>query len=154
MLMRWESVALGKILPVLVIEDEQLILELLQETLEEAGFQVHATSSGLAARKWLDCYGADVTGLLTDVRHGRGPDGWDLARHARRLRPGLPVIYMTADSGAHWLAEGVPHSILLQKPFATGQAVAALNALLDGALSRVPIQPDCRIASMTLRPVR
>jgi len=145
---------LGKTLPVLLIEDERLILELLQETLEEAGFQVHATSSGAAAREWLDYYGADLTGLLTDVRHGCGPNGWDLARHARRLRPGLPVIYMTADSGAHWLAEGVPHSILLQKPFATGQVVAALNALLEGALSRVPIQPALQTASMMLRAAR
>ena len=139
------------ILPVLVIEDERLILELLQETLEEAGFKVHATNSGSAAREWLDQHGADMAGLLTDVRHGCGPDGWDLARHARRRRPGLPVIYMTADSGAQWLAEGVPHSILLQKPFATGLAVAALHALIEGPLSRAQIQSEHQITNMTLR---
>lgn len=144
---------MGKILPVLVIEDEQLILELLQETLEEAGFQVHATSSGSAAREWLDRYSTDMVGLLTDVRHGCGPDGWDLARHARRLRPGLPVVYMTADSGSRWSTEGVPHSVLLQKPFATGQVVVALDALLNKANGRAAIQPEDLITSIPMRPV-
>ena len=143
---------MDKALSVLLIEDERLILELVREALEEAGFQVHAMPSGAAARDWLDCNGAVMTGLLTDVRLGPGPDGWDLARHARRLRPDVPVVYMTADSGAHWRAEGVPHSVLLQKPFATRQVVIALSALLNEAEGRVPCHPQHTVASVAVPP--
>lgn len=72
----------------------------------------------------------DLAGLVTDIRLGVGPSGWDLARQARRSRPDLPIIYMTGDSGADWPAEGVPRSLVVQKPFASGQIVTALSNLL------------------------
>ncbi len=35
----------------------------------------------------------------------------------RELKPIMPVIYMTGDSAKGWAAQGVPSSVLLQKPF-------------------------------------
>jgi len=115
---------------VVVVEDEPLILEMVREALEEAGFEVlSATSSGSAEEK---IEAADeIVGLITDVRLGRGPDGWELARAVRSSRPNLPVVYMTGDSAGEWLAQGVPRSLIVQKPFAVGQVVAALTGLLN-----------------------
>jgi hypothetical protein len=39
---------------------------------------------------------------------------------------------MTGDSAADWTAEGVPNSILVQKPFAFTQVVTAISTLLNG----------------------
>ena len=114
----------------LLVEDEALILEIVQEALEQAGFHVLAAPSGFAALRHLSEGVADLAGLVTDIRLGEGPNGWDLARHARRDRPDLPVIYMTGDSAADWPAEGVPRSQVVQKPFAVGQVVTALSAML------------------------
>jgi len=117
-------------LSVLLVEDEPLILETLQDALEQAGFSVLAVTSGSAALELLSGGVEDLAGLVTDIRLGVGPSGWDLARQARRARHDLPIIYMTGDSGADWPAEGVPRSLVVQKPFASGQIVTALSNLL------------------------
>lgn len=115
---------------VLLVEDEILILEIVQDALEQAGFHVRAVPSGSAALEAMSEGVEELAGLVTDVRLGVGPNGWDLARHARRSRPDLPVIYMTGDSAADWPVEGVPRSRVVQKPFAVGQIVTALSAML------------------------
>jgi hypothetical protein len=45
----------------------------------------------------------------------------------------MPIIYMTRDSAARWAEHGVPNSILLQKPFADAQLIAALSNVLNEA---------------------
>lgn len=115
---------------VLLVEDEILILEIVQDALEQAGFHVRAVPSGSAALEVMSEGVEELAGLVTDVRLGVGPNGWDLARHARRSRPDLPVIYMTGDSAADWPVEGVPRSRVVQKPFAVGQIVTALSTML------------------------
>ena len=124
---------MSKSLSVLVVEDEVLILEIVEDALKQAGFHVQAVQSGFAALEYMSEGVAQLAGLVTDVRLGEGPDGWDLARHAREDRPDLPVIYMTADSAADWPVQGVPRSRLIQKPFAVGQIVTALSTMMTEA---------------------
>lgn len=114
----------------LVVEDELLILEIVQDALEMAGFTVHAVPSSFAALELMSGGVESLAGLVTDIRLGEGPSGWDLARHARRNQPDLPVIYMTGDSAADWPVEGVPRSQVVQKPFVVGQIVTALSTML------------------------
>jgi hypothetical protein len=45
--------------------------------------------------------------------------------------PEMAVIYMTGDSGADWASKGVPKSVLVTKPFAPAQIVAAIAQLLN-----------------------
>jgi len=124
---------LSKSLSVLLVEDEILILEIVQDALEQAGFRVRAVPSSFAALEFMSEGVEELAGLVTDIRLGVGPTGWDLARHARRTRPDLPVIYMTGDSAADWPVEGVPRSQVVQKPFAVGQIVTALSAMMTEA---------------------
>jgi DNA-binding response OmpR family regulator len=118
---------------VLLVEDEVLILEIVQDALEQAGFRVHAVPSSVAALELMSEGVVELAGLVTDIRLGEGPNGWDLARHARRNQPDLLVIYMTADSAGEWSVEGVPRSIVVQKPFAVAQVVTALSTLMTDA---------------------
>jgi DNA-binding response OmpR family regulator len=57
--------------------------------------------------------------------------GWELTRLAREINPELPVVYMTSASADEWPANGVPNSILLQKPFAMAQLLTAVSQLLN-----------------------
>ncbi len=125
----------------LLAEDEAQLLILLQEALEEGGFEVMAASNGVEAMFALEQHNTELSGLITDVRVGEGPDGWLLGHRAREINPNLPVIYMTADSAADWAVSGVPKSVLLQKPFATAQLVAAISNLLN-EVSVAPTVPD------------
>ena len=60
----------------------------------------------------------ELQGLATDIRLGAGPTGWEVAHHARKKYPDIAVVYTTGDGAADWFAEGVPNSVMLQKPFA------------------------------------
>jgi hypothetical protein len=45
--------------------------------------------------------------------------------------PGFPIIYITGGAADEWPSHGVPKSILLAKPFAPAQLVAAVSQLLN-----------------------
>jgi CheY-like chemotaxis protein len=119
----------------LLVEDEPLIQVMMQAVLEDGGFTVVAASSGDEALALIAGKIDQVSGLITDIQLGDGPNGWAVARHARHSRAELPIVYMTGDSAADWAAEGVPNSILLAKPFAPAQVVTAISALLNDAAS-------------------
>lgn len=123
---------------VLLVDDEHLIRDLMQITLEDAGFSVVSAIDGEQAIRTISSRTDEICALLTDVRLGEGASGWEVARHARHLKPDIPVVYMTGDSGADWAAEGVPKSVLLQKPFAPAQAITAIATLLNEASSTPP----------------
>lgn len=115
--------------PILVVEDEGLIRLDLVDTLETGGFTVVECSDAASALAIIDADTA-ICGLVTDIRLGAGPSGWDLARHGRQKYPELAVLYITGDSAAEWSVQGVPNSLLMQKPFAGAQLVTAIANLL------------------------
>jgi CheY-like chemotaxis protein len=117
----------------LLVEDEPLILMAAQEALEAGGFTVVPAASGTEALVVLNSRHTEIAGVITDVRLGSGPDGWEVSRHARELKPDFPVIYVTGDSAADWPVNGVPNSILLQKPYAAAQILTAISSVLIGA---------------------
>ncbi|WP_259668757.1 response regulator [Rhizobium lentis] len=123
----------GSKLLVLVAEDEFLIRANLEDVVTEAGFEHLAVSNADEAILALEEDSAHFCALITDVRMPGETDGWDLARRARELQPLLPVIYMTGDSAKEWAAQGVPNSVLLQKPFVHAQLITALTTLLNDA---------------------
>lgn len=57
--------------------------------------------------------------------------GWEVAVRARELKPDLPVVYVTGDSGHEWASRGVPGSVVVSKPFAPAQIVVALASLAN-----------------------
>jgi len=114
----------------LLVEDEPLVALALQDTLESAGFKVLTADNGLEGSAALDRIIHDISGLITDIRLGSGPDGWRLARCARAKRVDLPIVYVTGDSAHAFDAEAVPNSVLLQKPFAPSKMISALKAVL------------------------
>jgi DNA-binding LytR/AlgR family response regulator len=76
--------------------------------------------------------------LVTDIRMGATPSGWDVAQQAREKFPALAVVYVTGDSITEWPSNGVPQSTVLQKPFASAELVAALANLLVAQQSMPP----------------
>lgn len=116
--------------PLLVVEDETLIRLDLVEVLEGGGYTVAEIADSAGAIAEIDRH-EELCGLVTDVNLGSGATGWDVARHARKKFPGIAVVYITGDSVGSWPAEGVPNSLILQKPFADAQIVGAITTLLN-----------------------
>lgn len=121
---------MGNTILLLLVEDDPLIAALMEAALADDGYDVIWSEAGGAAIGTLDARSAEIAGLITDIRLGEGPSGWNVARHCRELRPELPVVYMTGDSAGDWTSRGVPKSVLLQKPFAPAQLVTAISTLL------------------------
>jgi DNA-binding NtrC family response regulator len=114
----------------LLAEDEALLIPNLEDALSEAGFEVVVATNGAQAIEQLESDVSRFRGLITDIRMGQGPTGWEVAHRARELAPTIPVLYMTGDSAASWAANGVPNSVLLQKPFAMAQLITAISQLV------------------------
>jgi CheY-like chemotaxis protein len=123
--------------PILVVEDQALVALALEQALEDGGYSVVCAYSGAEALAIIEDRPALLAGLITDIRLGDGPDGWAVARRARQVYPGVPVVYISADSARDHGAEGVPGSLSLHKPFAAAQVVVAISTLINKAAPAV-----------------
>lgn len=118
---------------VLLVEDEEAIRHLLEDALTEAGFELVMASDGNQALSEIEADAARFRALVTDINLGGGPDGWEVARRARKLKPEMAVVYMSGGSGHDWAAHGVPKSVLVPKPFVPVQIITAISTLLNEA---------------------
>jgi DNA-binding response OmpR family regulator len=128
-------------LPVLVVEDDQLIQSVVEEALSAGGFGPDIAASGEEAVTLLHGANSRYRALVTDISLAGTTDGWEVARRAREIDPAFPVIYMAGAHADQWATEGVPNSLLLTKPFAPAQLVTAVSQLVNATISP-PTAPD------------
>jgi len=119
------------LLVILVVEDDALVQDMVREALVEGGFESEVTSSGEEAITSLEGNTGKHRAMITDINLNGRLTGWDVAKRARELHPELPVVYMTGDAADKWPSQGVPNSLLLNKPFAPAQIVTAVAQLLN-----------------------
>jgi len=126
-----ETTAAGGTETVLVVEDDPAVRRVTTDALRGAGYQVLAAMNGYEA---LDLARADAPRLdlcVTDVVMP-GLNGKEVADELRRLRPTLPVLFVSGYPqdvvGARGLLEG---SELLLKPFTPAALLRRVRALLD-----------------------
>jgi CheY-like chemotaxis protein len=115
----------------LVVEDEWLLRLELAEELAMAGWQVREAGSGEEALKLLDQIRAEsghVDFLVTDIRLGGPVDGWEVAEACRKLWPGLPVIYVSANPIAE--KRRTEGSAFFSKPVEVEQLITTCRRLL------------------------
>ena len=111
---------------VLMVEDETMLLEVVAAELEDAGFEVAQATTAEIALDMLKS-GALIDILFTDIRLPGEMDGWQLAEAARRLRPGLPIIYATGFTQTPpRMADG---SVFFTKPYRANAIIKALRTL-------------------------
>ena len=123
---------------ILIVENEAIVALDVGNALQDGGYGVRFANTGTEAIAMLDEDYEPFVGLVTDIRFGAGPDGWDVARRARELHPSIPVVYISIDSAADHASRGVPDSLMIQKPFAVMQVVTAISQLLNA----LPFQPS------------
>jgi CheY-like chemotaxis protein len=117
---------------ILVVEDDQLVQSVVEESLSEGGFEAVIASTGEHALELLDAAEGRYRALVTDINLTPGKsDGWEVARHAREIDPHFPIVYMSGNEADDWASKGVPNSIMLAKPFAPAQLITAVSQLLN-----------------------
>jgi CheY-like chemotaxis protein len=119
-------------LVILVIEDDQSIQGIVEDALIDGGFEPAIAPSGEEAVTLLKGNRGQYRALVTDINLLGRLDGWEVAKQAREIDPAFPIVYITAANADQWASQGVPHSVLLTKPFAPAQLVTAVSQLLNG----------------------
>ncbi|MBI4362821.1 MAG: response regulator [Euryarchaeota archaeon] len=108
------------------MDDDPDIVELLRETLEEAGFHVSTAASGEAAIQQVSGEPQDV--VLMDVVMP-GISGVEAMEAIHRIRPGLPVALMSGAAPAGpWPPPGA--KAFFPKPLDVGSLASRLRGLL------------------------
>jgi CheY-like chemotaxis protein len=115
----------------LLVEDEETVRSVLEDSLRDGGFDLKLALNGTEALAILEREGETIHGLITDINLGSGPSGWEVAKRARELIPELPVVYMSGTEAEKWASLGVPNSTIVAKPFAPAQIVTAISTLLN-----------------------
>jgi PAS domain S-box-containing protein len=121
---------------ILLVEDEALVRELVQRALVRAGHTVLAANDGQAALATARRHPGTIHLLITDVMMP-GLGGRELATRMTAERAGLPVLFVSGYTGDDMALQfATDHRTqLLHKPFAIAALMAAVDDLLNAAVS-------------------
>ncbi|HZS82715.1 MAG TPA: response regulator [Stellaceae bacterium] len=129
-----EGAAMADPATILAVEDDEEVRALIREVLAREGFRVLEAASGEAALAVLEAEPVDL--LFTDIVMP-GLNGLDLGRLARRLRPGVRILYASA-FGPHLVAQPEAKDFV-RKPYRPRQLVARIKrSLLMEASAQAP----------------
>lgn len=120
---------------ILVIEDEPAVLELIVEVLNDQGYATFGAADGVAGLAVMRRGRIDL--LVCDIRLP-GISGFDVARAARILQPGVRILFMTgfgngAEGAAHEDApdaQPVPATEIMSKPFSMADLATRAAAMI------------------------
>ena len=117
---------------VLLVEDHPQLRRRARRVLDELGYRVTEAENGDSALKILEARD-DIELLFTDIVMPGALDGAALANEARKLRPGIRILFTTGYAEQAQIAEGLLEQggELLRKPYTKAQLSAKIRALLD-----------------------
>ncbi len=124
---------------ILITEDDRVQREIIGDILSQSGYEVTASDSAEMTLDFLKERGFEL--LLTDMRMP-GLDGLELLRRAKRLRPELEVVVMTAHATIRTAVTAMKEGAIdyLEKPFDKDTLLHVINR----ALERTSLQKENR----------
>ena len=113
---------------VLLLDDDELVLDMMVQALDDAGYTVQMTENAAAALEYLE--GSEPCQVvLTDINLGEPLNGFAVIERARIVRPDMKVIYYSGlPSNWHGRSLG-PQERRLNKPFRFEELLQALEEL-------------------------
>lgn len=121
---------------ILVVDDEEIMREVLKNTLENEGYSVSTAEDGIDALKVFREFPAPV--VVTDIQMS-GLDGIGLLQKIKDLRPQTMVIIMTAYGTVETAVAALRHGAFdyITKPFIENEIrVTVRNAFMQSELVR------------------
>jgi CheY-like chemotaxis protein len=119
---------------ILVAEDESLVREMLEDALQNDGYEVLTAEDGQQAQRVLEKQPVDVvvTDLIMPER-----DGLELLIMVRDSYPKIPVIVITAPSNNVYLpaAKRLGAAYCFEKPLVLSTFLASIQALLEDPIT-------------------
>ncbi len=124
---------------ILVVEDEEALRTMLQETLEGNGYAVLVAGGGEEALRIAGAHEGRIRLMVTDVVMP-GMSGREAAEGVAALQPGILVLYIsgyTTDAIVHHGVLG-PGTAFLEKPFTPDALLHKVREVLAGAGTQDP----------------
>ncbi len=124
---------------VLVVDDDHNVLEVLDARLSSCGLQVLKTDNGHEALNILGNRQIDL--VVSDVKMP-AMDGMTLLSEIIRLRPGLPVVFLTAYANVPDAVKAVRSGAVdyIEKPFDGKRLTEKIQAMLQASENTAPAQ--------------
>ena len=111
----------------LVVEDEALVRCDIVQSLQSDGWQVLETASGEMAVDFLALHHVDV--VFTDIQLAGALSGWEVAEIARKVHPGVHVIY--ASGNAPDRQRQLEGTVFFDKPYVPDRVVATCRKCVE-----------------------
>ncbi len=126
-----ESAQLSGVETILLAEDEPGVRHYVSQLLAQRGYVVLLSGDGQTALDVASDHQGPIHLLLTDiVMPGMG--GLELADRFSKLRPGIPILFMSGYTDRMWDSKET-ESNLIQKPFTTTAILTAIRKKLDSS---------------------
>lgn len=128
---RWANRGNGT--KVLVLEDQPDVRRYLVRALQQAEYVPVAAANARTAQTVLDAH-PDLHVAVCDILLPDGVSGIDFATAAKKLRPGLKVVFLSGNppQADRALDPSLSDCVILQKPIETRQLLAVLQSLRFG----------------------
>lgn len=122
---------------IFIVDDEPDIRDILSFNILKNGYDVETASSGEEAIELINHYDCDL--VLLDIMMS-GIDGFITAEKLRKIKPDLPIIFLTALNTEPDLLHGfsIGADDYIAKPFSIKEVIARIKAVL----SRSPQNKD------------
>ena len=117
---------------ILLVEDDDMLRELVRETMENSGYRVLEASDPLEARQIAANFAGTIQLLITDVVMPKASGG-QLAKELVGIYPGLKVLYMSGYAERATSKHGVRRKkvAFLQKPFTPAELASKVREVLE-----------------------
>ncbi len=122
---------MSEILPVLLVEDEELLLSFLQTALERGGVKVIGATSGSEALDLLER--GEFAGVVSDLRMPGRIGGAEIFDWVQENRPALSsrFLFITGSASDPYAMEirERTRAVFIEKPFRIAQLIALINRI-------------------------
>jgi two-component system, OmpR family, response regulator len=136
---------------ILVVEDEPKVADAIRRGLEKRAYAVDVCADGAAATSMATEY--DYDAIVLDVMIP-GPDGLAVCRELRSRERWVPILVLTARGAVEDRMNGLDAGAddYLLKPFAFGELLARLRALIRGRSGKRPTVLE--VGDLSMDPAR
>ena len=136
---------------VLIVEDEDKLAQALKSGLKHEGYTVDILEDGLRGENRILMCRNDYDIVILDLMLP-GKNGFEICKHVRSMGVTLPILILTARDGIEdkILALNSGADDYLVKPFAFGELLARMQALLRRPLESLP--ELLQVADLILNP--